>query len=589
MNISNATIKDSIRQRAMTFWGIEDDRMLDPVIELLVDVIAYEFSRLEQSVKVSDSKLLERIAKILVKESWSLPLPAHALLQGTPSRGEMTLSRKSQFYVQKLVGEGQYADVFFTPISSHKLVNAKLKCVAHSEEMVFMNDVGLPSFSIRTKKDKRMADYTMWAGIEIDRGALKELETLDMAMILSNSGLDSYLRLTQAYNVAGDPMELSPIHKGENKYNEHYFESVQRYYQNFLYTIALNEHKKLMPASEVFANYFYDEDLEDNNADLFWVKLKFPVAFSAEELAKLQISLNTFPVVNRRIQYKQHNVRRNGKIISLRTINELFLNVENLIDNHGRKYMTTTAKDISDVKGSYSLYFGELEQFDERNAKAILEQVMQKVREEGSSFSAIGYDLLNAYLEDLNKKLDVLERKVSIGYKNISFTNSRQYLLTIPYDDAQLLECNYWTTDADAANGLTKNTKLLQFQSSGIVTKSIRLLTDTVGGNYKNTSKEKISHLRYGLIAKDRIVSKEDIVDFVKILVGKTVKRVEVKSGVGISPNKKQGLMRTTDVFIAIQNDNLMTDENKKRLENYLQSELSQRSVHNLPFNIIIN
>ena len=321
---------------------------------------------------------------------------------------------------------------------------------------------------------------------------------------------------------------------------------------------------------------------------MFWIKINFPVVFNPKELEKLSISLNTFPVVNRRLQYKQHSLERNGKIASLQTINELFLNIESVVDNAGRQYLNTLTNDINNIKGSYSLYFGELEQFDERNAKAVLERVIQMVREEGSSFSAVGYDLLNAYLDELNERLNVLERKVNVGYKNVSNNNDRQYLLVIPHNDASHLECQFWTTDADAANGITQDTLIGQFQSNDFKGSSIRLQTDTVGGNVKNNAKEKISNMRYGLLSRDRIVSKEDVKEFVKKSIGKNVEAVRVKPGVGISNSPKGGLIRTTQVEITLTDSAKLTSENKQRLSNALVQELEQKSVQNLPYSVLI-
>lgn len=583
-----ASIKDSMIERAMELWGIEDRSLMDPVVELLLDVFAYEFSKVEQEVKISDAKLLERISKILVQESWSLPMPAHALLRVVPSDSLLEITRNTMFYFQKLIHGEEYTDIFFTPLTSHNLIKAHVACLAKHKELDFINNKGQNIGTLTSKGEKQLQDYTVWIGIDIEQQLLNEIQHLPITLILNDSDIESYLKMVKVYDIEGNALDVIPAKKQSNTNNEHYFEGVMRYYQNYIYDIDISKSKNKQALSTKFDSLFFEEELQEVDQNLYWLKFTFPVAFTNEELDKLQISLNTFPVVNRKLQEKQHNIRRNGKIVSLRTLNEYFLNVETLLDNKGRVYQSTLKNDISNLEGSYSLYFGELEQFDERNAKAILDQVIQTVREEGSSFSAIGYDLLNAYLEDLNKKLNILERKVNIGYKNISEGNNRQYLLTIPYDDSSTFECQYWTTDAKTGNGIPKYTLLAQYQTSGMIANTIRLQTDSIGGSYKNTAKEKISNLRYGLISKDRIVSSEDIKEFVKKSGGKTIKHVDIKSGVGISPNKKQGLVRTTEVIIELQKEELLSSENKKRLSNHLQLELEHKSVHNLPYRVTI-
>lgn len=589
MERKHQIIKEDMVERAMELWGIQDIELIDPVIDLLLDVFSFEFAKLEQDIKISDAKLLERISKILVKESWSLPLPAHALLRAVPSHAHLEIDRNTQFYIQKVVQGDEYADLFFTPLNTHKLINGHIACLAKHETIQFFDNRGRALLEVPTLGDKKIQDYTVWIGIHFEDSVLKNLKQLPLALTLRDSDIDRYLKLIKCFDIEDTPLKTSSlIHEIQND-REHYFDEVMRYYQNYLYEVELNDNISKAKVSNQFKSYFLQDDIEEFDNELFWIKIEFPVAFNLSELERLSVSMNTFPVVNRKPKNKQHNIKRNGKIASLRTLNDYFLNVEKLLDNQGLVYKNTLTNDINNLKGTYSLYFGELEQFDERNAKAILEQVIQTVREEGSSFSAIGYDLLNAYLEDLNEKLDVIERKVSVGYKNIYNYNNRQYLLTIPFDDSIHLECEFWTTDAESANNILTNSVLKQFQSSDLIPQTIRLQSDTVGGSVKNDPKEKISNLRYGLLSKDRIVSAEDVKEFIRKSIGRSVKQVEVSSGVGISIHKKAGLIRTTNVNVYLTNDKVYTSENKKRLSHSLQQELEQKSVHNLPYTVSIH
>ena len=50
------SIKERLRRFAMDLWNITDLRQMDPVIDLILDVIAYNSSRLHQNI--SDSDLL---------------------------------------------------------------------------------------------------------------------------------------------------------------------------------------------------------------------------------------------------------------------------------------------------------------------------------------------------------------------------------------------------------------------------------------------------------------------------------------------------------------------------------------------------
>lgn len=59
-------IKDRLRMFAMDLWNITDLSQIDPVIDLILDVIAYNSSRLHQSIVDSDADILSRLARLMV-------------------------------------------------------------------------------------------------------------------------------------------------------------------------------------------------------------------------------------------------------------------------------------------------------------------------------------------------------------------------------------------------------------------------------------------------------------------------------------------------------------------------------------------
>ena len=67
-------IKDRLRMFAMDLWNITDLSQIDPVIDLILDVIAYNSSRLHQSIVDSDADILSRLARLMV------PLNGRSLL-----------------------------------------------------------------------------------------------------------------------------------------------------------------------------------------------------------------------------------------------------------------------------------------------------------------------------------------------------------------------------------------------------------------------------------------------------------------------------------------------------------------------------
>ncbi len=582
-------IKERMRKRSMELWEVSDERALDPLIDLMLDVFSYEFSKLYQDVKISDGKLLSRISKILVNEQWSLPLPSHALLKAMPTENMDVVTRTNHFYLQKSVKTKRLYDIYFTPLNEQRIFKAHVHGTYFDKKLRLNDECGQDKMVRESMEGYKVDDYVVWVGIAIKPSLLKKIKTLPICILLNGSLLDSYIKLVEVFDEDGNKLDLL-LRENVAEKDEHYFDSVHTYYKNYLYEIDLsNSSKKQKSLINKVGDAFNSEKIVEYDTELFWLKLSFPVAFNKEELGKLSISLNTFPVVNRRLSDKQHAILKNGKIVSISPLSsECFLNIESLLDDKGEEYQSVLKSNIDDLEGSYSLFFGDVEQFDERNAKSVLEKMIQTVREEGSSFSAIGYDLLNAFLEDLNIKLDDLQLKVEYGYKGVNGGDEKVYLLAIPYKTSHVFECKYWVSDVNMLNGVEKGTLLNEYKSGGLLANSIILQTESVGGVIRKGEKEKIRSLRYGLISKDRIVSNEDIKAFVKMTVGGIIETVSIKPGVGLSPSRKQGLVRTVEVSIKISSEGTLDEDNKKRLSHFLQMMLQNKSVHTIPYNVTI-
>ncbi len=584
-------IKYNMRRRSMQLWGVEHEDMLDPLIGMMLDVFSYEISKIHQHIKISDSKLVERLAKVLVNENWSLPTPAHALLQATPEEQMVEITNSAQFFSTKFNFGEENSDLFFTPLRSHYLMPARIHCTAFHKAFYVRQDLGLRAIKHSIQSEKKIEDYNIYVGIDIGNKILNNLKSLPITLLLDNSELDAYIHMIKVFDIDDNELSVDSTIDLENIANEpHYFKSTHNYYKNYLYTIGLEDSsKRFNSAKDVFKTKFSEETYQEETKELYWLRINFPVSFVAEELAKFKVMINAFPVVNRKLLYKQHSLDKNGRIVSLPALNDsYYLGVEEVMDNKGIEYQNILKNDINKPEGSYSIYFGNVEQFDERAAKATLYEVIQTIREEGSSFSAVGYDLLNAYLEDLNVQLDDIEHKISSKLKKVSDNNERQYLIAMPYEKSEILECNYWISNANNANGIEANTVLNQYQNYGLKMESVRFQTKTIGGDIKRSEKEKISNLRYGLLSRDRIVSEEDVREFVVKTVGEIVDDVSVKPGVGIAVSPKQGLVRTTDVTIKINKRGKLDQKNKTRLSHFLKLELEDKSVQNIPYKVAI-
>ena len=353
-------IKDRISRYAMDLWGISDPSRMDPIVDLLLDVFAYNSSRLYQDIDAADASILHRLARLLVPHKWSLPFPSHALMTVCPASDNIrTLSIKDHFYADRMIFSKGAVRLFFTPLANYPLIQAQVKCIAFGHKILtYMNDGRyVESFSDRDGKDD---ENSVWVGIEISEQTLLNTESLTLCILPEDNRLTPFIKDIQAYDTDGNPLCVhNPSFSLPDKEKYHYFDDISDYYADHFITIDLTEQscqEKLCCTS--FPRIWNNDTVEKNAGNLYWVKLQFPKLLSYMNFEGMRILMNTFPVVNRRAEFKRHSFAREGTIISLPCDDGMhLLNVDSLQDNTGKDYTDMQSHYEERHSGAFSLYF----------------------------------------------------------------------------------------------------------------------------------------------------------------------------------------------------------------------------------------
>ncbi|EWH10545.1 hypothetical protein KLA_16617 [Cellulophaga geojensis KL-A] len=582
------TLKKRMLKRSMELWGINEANDIDPLIDLLIDVYAYEKAKLYQEIKLSDTQLLHRLSRILMSSKWSSPMPAHGLMLIYPNDDSYTVSSENHFYVNTSSYGKDNLSVFFTPLVKSNIYKAQVKHKLINTDIVSYtnNEIITNTFF---DANNRVEDNALWLGIEITDEQLNSLDKLSVTILMEDLTLYPLLNAMSVngenrVNVNCTKQDFEPDALDET----HYFNEINNYYKDYFYLLELskNAHTK-KSLSQLFP--FAKKEVGDLDYDqnLFWVKIKLPEIFSYKKLKEFHVYLNAVPVVNRKRIYKQHNYKKNGRIVSLPSESKnYFLNVKSAQDDNGN-YLKNILKDYENKKnGSYSLYFGDIEKFDTRSAKVLIGKVIQAIREEGNAFTAMNPEKLEAYLEELVSQLALLEQKAVENIKDVDILQN-PFLLTYPYANGTNYEIEYWITNAEVGNGFDEHSRFNQYATNEFNIKKTRLLTQTIGGKIRKEEREQIDSLRYGLLTKERIVSTADIKSYINQQIGNYVSTIEIKPGVKISKEKKKGIIRTTDVIITLST--LFSSAlDLNRLGVYFENELTQKSISSIPYNVVI-
>ena len=448
---------------------------------------------------------------------------------------------------------------------------------------------GVHSTQVWAVNDKTN-DGSIWVGLDIADKELQTLEELTLCILPENKLLCPFIQTTEMFDVNGTSLHTyKPVLSQEHSGNAHYFNDINDFYEDHYLAIKLTGKAKAKRTLIELFDSLQGEDLVSiQDSRLVWFRLKFAEVFDDTQINSIKILTNTFPVVNRQLNYKNHSFLSQGRIISILCDKEThFLHMNDFHDNLGREYVSNREHFNENPEGSYSLYFGSLERFDSDNARSLMIKLIQLIREDGNAFIAMDPDILGSEMEDIYSKLDDLEKGL---YDVIQAGNKvRGFLLTMPFKNADNAEFSYWTTNGSIANGLDSKILLSQSDSNKFKNRGIMFQTTTIQGTIHQNEQDLINSLRYGLLSNDRIVTREDVRSYIYHRMGAYIEALSIEDGVAISPDKKKGLIRTTEIKIRIKRTaNTDALGSIASMNTFLEKELSKRSISNTPYKVFI-
>lgn len=581
-------IKERLLDRALDLWGIEYERQLDPVVDLLLEAVAFESFQLEETLARADAALLGRLSRLLIPQKWMLPRPAHGLLSVHPKSGEhlMELSPHDHFSVNRVVQGVKSPPLFFTPLYATQLLDAQIRYRLWGTQLEELGRRRCYTEQAFAEED-RLGDHTLYLGIQIAEENLVHTDRLRLAILPERGELLPFLSEIQAFDACEHPLVIQAQNILEDSYEGHYVQDLKEHYCHYLYEIELQESKASCSLTSLFPKLKEElQELHDVASQLYWIRLEFPAVFTLDDMASMGVHLNTVPVINRRLIRKLHSLEREGRILSLSTSDQgHFLSIESLEDNLGKVYIPRERSYEAGALGVYSLYFGDLERFDASDAQRQLRRVLQLVREEGNAFSAVDNSSFASVLKELQDRLTTLEK--TVGKMQSESGPSKAFLMTMPEAEAEHLALSYWESTGGLANGLSPQDIIQSLEPDKFDSASIRLRTKTKGGRAAETEDMLIAHLRYGLLSKERIVTREDVKSYLKHRLGITLKQVDLRDGVTISQNPNKGLVRCTDVFLElVKQGTELNEEEQAHLSSRLETELKERSVAHTTYKV---
>jgi len=134
---SKEEIRNRMMKNAASLWGVpanEIDTSFDPIVALLISACAAEIEKIASEVNESQTRITEKIIQLMTPEFVFGARPAHSILYTEPVDANLKMQPEYLFAYKKKVSyknvAENYKDIYFSPLQSFNLIDAKVKHIA---------------------------------------------------------------------------------------------------------------------------------------------------------------------------------------------------------------------------------------------------------------------------------------------------------------------------------------------------------------------------------------------------------------------------------------------------------------------------
>lgn len=611
MKVAKSNIKRRLVKYVADLWGYQQADMdgFDPLIDLLLGACAVEFERTGNQIISSQSRVLEKLAHLLLPESLVTPLPAHTVLHAQPVEPHYTLQAEDQFSFEKEVinpakpTEVSKKSVFFSPTLPANIFDVSIRYVGVGKQLKQQVDNNVRETLGSTKKGESFDNQTLWLGLKINSGLVhipelnfffdwrnhtekqKYINLLPVTQctvgkhglaIRSGFGLSVEDKISKLRNKLHEEWDLLP--KIEDKVN-------QLYESQFL-TISKNDisvKDNLCIYPQDFENHFEEELLKKLKEPLLWIKLYLSQLIPQEAIEEMSFAINGFPTCNRQLidNRRPYRLDENLNIIPLKS-DDYFLAVHKVTSGNNQALQALPFFASNQMKpGTYALRKDRVGKFDHRNAHEMLRYVLEMMRDEAAAFTAASGSVGTKEIVELEQNLNRIENNLA---KKTATGDTDKYLMLKP-DRSKDIYVSFWSTTGILANNIPAGS-VFKTRAVDIKSNSISSLTTSFGGKNKPSEQEKLYTFRSNLLSRDRIVTREDIRAACYAELGNIIGHVDIKKGYINAPSHTQGIQRVLSVEITPSEEKDLSKEEWDKICEEMAMNLQQKSSIFLPISV---
>lgn len=604
-------IKDRVLKRAARAWGFSDLEIesFDPVVAMMLNALSYELEKVAHELEDSKTRIVEKVLEIMFPEVASGAKPARAILHALPIENNLKVSLYNQMRVNKRI-DNIYnplvpitKEIALSPTLEVKLSACEVKYIAYERNLyeisnLFYKDVvrdyntTLPSGEVILGielKDNVTETEDLMLYIDIKNTHQKEIFHYYLKQMKCFYD-DIEIKVEEGYNVPINNLNIENIiNRNYTKLSEIMREVNEFYFDNFYTLKGILKYKEITGYSSEYAHL--KKITVNNDSKVIWIKMIFPESLVPEIIDNISFTVNCFPVINKKHRSTGKTFDTFLSYVSLDTDNEIYLDVDSVVDFLNYHYEIKEFKDDIIEEGSAVLRTGGVSRFDSRSASELLQNVLDLLKDESSAFSGLGKDFMNSSLNQINQLLSSIHQQA----KESNFSkNNDPYLMIKPRNDETVgksFTITYWSTCAEEGNDIKAGTILESKDDLFFISQTLTLMTNTVGGLSKQNNKDRILAYRNALLTRGRIVTFADIKAFGFDHFKNSILNIKIEKGTRKEISVNAGFSRTVDIFLARNPEEieyLSKNEWDYLCDSFLKN-LKNRSSNVFPYRLFVD
>lgn len=576
---------------------------------MMLNALSYELEKVAHELEDSKTRIVERVLEIMFPQTASGVKPSRAIMHAMPIENNIKISLQNQMQAERRFHniynplEPIMKEIVLSPTLEVKLSACELKYIAFERNLFEISNLFYKD-PIRDYINTLPAGEIV-LGIELSDSNVFELEDLMLYIDIKNMYQkemfhyylkqmkcmhdDIEIKVEEGYNVQVDNLDIENIiNRNYTPLSEIMQEVNEYYFDNFFTLKGILKHKSI---DEYSSEYIHFSEITKNNGkNIIWIKLIFPESLVPQIIENISFTTNCFPVINKRKHSVEKKLGTFLSYITLETGNNIYLDLESIIDSFNNHYEIKEFKEGVLEEGTAVLRTGGVSRFDSRSASELLQNVLDVLKDESSAFSGLGKDFTNSALIEINQLLASVEQQA----RESSFSkNNDPYLMIKPKVNAsegKKFKINYWSTCAEEGNDIKIGT-VLECKDLFFVSKSATLMTNTVGGLNKQNNKDRILAYRNALLTRGRIVTFADIKAFGFNHFKNSIEDIKIEKGTRKEISVKAGFSRTVDIYIKSnfeEKKHLSNSEWEYLCDSFLKN-LKNRSSNVFPYRLFID